>query len=267
MGELIGVNRLREFVQALILTGRVKHSQPVSAMIIAEPERGKTSIVVEKQCEAIMVMTDITGKGLQLLCQMNPRTTHFVINDMGVIGGHSPKTQNYFYAMLMAMTEEGIRSIANPDGIETAVAGRRGFIGCITTSQANDKRHSWHKRGLARRILPFHFDYSEALILKIKSEIDKDKPAGFESNDIFKIPEANIAVEISEKASIEIRKVADIRAIEMGQLGISLLKNLRTLAKGHALLRTWKNPIVTEHDVEFIKNIQVYLDWIKPAIL
>jgi hypothetical protein len=267
MGELIGVNKLREFVQSLILTGRIKNSQPISAMIIAEPERGKTSIVVEKQCEAIMVMTDITGKGLQFLCQMNPRTTHFVINDMGVIGGHSPKTQNYFYAMLMAMTEEGIRSIANPDGIETAVAGRRGFIGCITTSQANDKRHSWHKRGLARRILPFHFDYSNELILKIKAEIDKDKQASFDSNEVFKIPEANIAVEISEKSSSEIRRISDERAKEMGQLGISLLKNLRTLAKGHALLRTWKNPTVTEQDVEFLKRIQMYLDWNNPAIL
>lgn len=267
MGELIGVNKLREFIQALIMTGRIKGSQPVSAMIIAEPERGKTSIVVEKQCEALMIMTDVTGKGLQFLCQMNPRTTHFVINDMGVIGGHSPKTQNYFYAMLMAMTEEGIRSVANPDGIETATSGRRGFIGCITTSQSNDKRHSWHKRGLARRIIPFHFDYSQDLIMKIKAEIDKDKPASFESNEVFKIPEANIHVEISEKFSLEIRRIADIRATQMGQLGISLLKNLRTLSKGHALLRTWKNPSVTETDIEFLKRINPYLDWDKPAIL
>ena len=214
-----------------------------------------------------MVMTDITGKGLQLLCQMSPRTTHFVINDMGVIGGHSPKTQNYFYAMLMAMTEEGIRAVANPDGIETAVAGRRGFIGCITTSQATDKRHSWHKRGLARRIVPFHFDYSEELILSIKGEIDKDRPANFESGEVFKIPELNLSVDIPEKYSMEIRKVADARAKKMGQLGISLLKNLRTLAKGHAILRSWKNPIVNDADVQFIKNIQEYLDWETPAIL
>jgi len=48
MGEVIGVNKLREFVQALVLTGRLKDAPPVSAMISAEPERGKTSIVVEK---------------------------------------------------------------------------------------------------------------------------------------------------------------------------------------------------------------------------
>lgn len=267
MGELIGVNKLREFVQALVLTGRLKDAQPVSAMIIAEPERGKTSIVVEKQCEALMVMTDITGKGLQFLCQMNPRTTHFVLNDMGIVGGHSPKTQNFFYSMLMAMTEEGIRAIASPDGVETTTAGRRGFIGCITTSQAVDKRHAWYKRGLARRIVPFHFDYSEALILKIKAEIDKDKAASFNNLEIFKIPEANIFVEIPEKFSMEIRKIADIRALALGQLGISLLKNYRTLAKGHALLRTWKSPTVDHTDVEFLKRIDPYVDWKKAAVL
>jgi hypothetical protein len=267
MGELIGVNKLREFVQSLILTGRLKCSQPVSAMIIAEPERGKTSIVVEKQCEALAIMTDVTGKGLQILCQMNPRTTHIVINDMGIVGGHSPKTQNYFYAMLMAMTEEGIRSVANPDGVEATKAGRRGFIGCITTTQATDKRHAWHKRGLARRIVPFHFDYSEALVLKIKGEIDKDKSANFESINSFKIPEAPIQVEIDEKFSNEIRKLADVRAEKLRQLGISLLKNYRSLAKGHALLRTWKNPHVNENDVEFLKRIDPYIDWETAAIL
>src|SRR5260221_2218109 len=141
MGELIGVQKLREFVQSLVLTGRLKNAQPVSAMIIAEPERGKTSIVVEKQCEALMVMTDITGKGLQFLCQMNPRTTHFVLNDMGIIGGHFPKTQNFFYTMLIALNEAGIRAIASPDGVETTTAGRRRFIGCITTTQTTDKSH------------------------------------------------------------------------------------------------------------------------------
>jgi hypothetical protein len=267
LGELIGVDKLREFVQSLILTGRLKNACPVSAMIIAEPERGKTSIVVEKQCEGIMLMTDITGKGLQFLCQMNPRTTHFVINDMGIIGGHSAKTQNYFYSMLMAMTEEGIRAIASPDGVETTAAGRRGFIGCITTSQATDKRHSWHKRGLARRIVPFHFDYSEDLILKIKAKIDKDKAATFDSIETFKIPEASIDVLISDKLSSSIRMIADGRSKKLGQLGISLLKNYRTLAKGHALMRTWKNPQVTETDVEFLKRIDPYVDWLTPAIL
>jgi hypothetical protein len=268
VGELIGVNKLREFVHSLILTGRLKGVQPVSAMIIAEPERGKTSIVVEKQCEALMIMTDVTGKGLQLLCQMNPRTTHFVINDMGVIGGHSPKTQNYFYAMLMAMTEEGIRAVANPDGVEAAAkAGRRGFIGCITTSQATDKRHSWHKRGLARRIVPFHFDYSNELILKIKTEIDNGHHATFESEQILKVPEANIEVKLPEKQSAQIRAIADLRSEKLNQLGISLLKNYRSLAMGHALIKTWKNPTVSDNDVEFLKRIDPYVNWKEPSVL
>jgi hypothetical protein len=267
-GELIGVNKLREFFETIIYTARVKDGSPVSAMIIADPERGKTSICVQKECEAFKILTDVTGKGLQFLCQMDSRCTHFIVNDMGVITAHGQKTQNYFFSMLLAVTEEGIRAISSPDGFEAVQNGRRGFIGCITSAEARDKRFSWYRRGLARRMVPFHFDYPQNLVLKIKAEIDKDKAANFIAGDVLKIPDVNIKVDIPEKYVSIIRDIADRRAEILGQLGISLLKNYRMLAKAHALRRSnWKNVAIGDEDIEFLKRIDPYVDWTNPALL
>lgn len=268
-GKLIGIDKVREFVTSVILTGRVKHKEPVSAMIIAEPERGKTSVVLENSAMSAVVLTDVTGKGLQLLCAMNETVSHFIINDLLVVMAHSHRTREYFFTMLNAMLEEGVRAIASPAGITASPnKGRRGFIGCTTSNNSKDNRMWWHKRGIARRILPFHYEYSQDLVLRIKMNVDKENESAFSPLSVLKIPEAHIEVTIPETETKEIRRIADLRAAKLGQLGISLLKNYRNLARGHALLRSWKNPVkVTVEDVEFLKRIDPYVDWETPAIL
>lgn len=267
VGNLIGMEKLREFFETVILTGRVKGEAPVSAMIIADPERGKTSVAVEKQCEAFKILTDITGRGLQHLCALDARCTHFVINDMGIVMAHGAKTREYFFAMLLACTEEGIRAMAGPEGIDTITGGKRGFIGCITSTQAKDNRAWWFKRGLARRMVPFHFDFTKELVLKIKVEIMNGKGAGFTNVQVFKIPDVPIEVTIPKKIEERILQITDIRSAYLGQLGISLLKNYRTLAKAHAIGRTWKKPTVNEDDFDFLMKIDKYVDWEKAALL
>lgn len=263
------MDKLREFFETIILTGRLKGESPVSAMIIADPERGKTSVMVETQCEAFKILTDITGKGLQLLCKMDAKCTHFIVNDMGIVMAHGLKTREYFFAMLLAATEEGIRTIANPDGIENLTSnGRRGFIGCITSTQAGDNRQWWHKRGLARRMIPFHFDFDMELVMQIKAQIIKGNAASFNTPMVLKIPEIPVNVKINEKQAKDIQRLADVRAKALDQLGISMLKNYLAMAKAHTLRNgNWKNPIVTDDAVDFLYRIDPYVDWDNPAIL
>lgn len=264
---LFGVDLLREFFQTIVFTGRVKDRDPVSTMLIAEPERGKTSIVLEKNCESLVILTDCTGKGLDFVCQMNEKATHVVINDMAVIQAHGGKASAFFYSRLLAMTEEGIRAMAGPQGFGTVEKGRRGFIGCITSGQAKDHRMSWYRRGLARRMVPFHFEYTKDMVLRIKEEIHNGHEGHFRSADILKLPVTSIAVALSEKTSRAIGNLSDSRAYKLGELGISLLKNYRALAKAHALRRNWKKPEVIDDDVEFLKRIDPYVDWSTPALL
>lgn len=264
---VLGVELLREFFQTIVYSGRVKGKDPVSTMLIAQPERGKTSVVLERVCESLVILTDCTGKGLDFVCQMNQKASHIVINDMAVIQAHSGKAGAYFYSRLLAMTEEGIRAMAGPSGFTSVDKGRRGFIGCITSDQANDHRMSWYRRGLARRMVPFHFDYPEKLTLKIKEEIHNGHEDGFYNAEVLRLPEAYVEVKIDEKMSHDIGAISDRKAVKLGELGISLLKNYRALARAHALRRTWKNPVVTKVDVDFLRNIDPYVNWEEASLL
>ncbi len=263
--RLMGVELASEFVNTVVLTGSVENANPVSAMLIANPEQGKTSIVLEKSNEQVIPLTDCTGKGLQFLCQMKPEATHFVVNDMGVIASHGGKTREFFYGMLLAMTEEGMKTIASPDGVQYIKTGRKGIIGCITSEQAKDSRAWWQKRGLARRLIPFHYAYSEALLIRIKDNIVAAGHTSFEEPNP-KYPKIRLKVTLDTFLSEKIRQISDRKASLLGQLGISLLIRYQSLAKGHALYRSWKNAKVTEEDIEFLMKIDPYIDWQSPGL-
>jgi len=269
MANLVGVDLLREFFHVVILTGRVKGKPPVSTMLIADPERGKTSIVLEKNSDSVIILTDVTGRGLDFLCQMAPKTTHIVINDMGIVMAHSRSTKDFFFSKLLAVLEEGLRTSATPAGIETMREGqgRKGLVGCITSSQACDNRSWWFRRGIARRMVPFHFEYTCDLILKVKEMIEKDRGATFASTETMVIPEISIDVKCTEENAHKIREISDLRAAKLGELGISLLKNYLNLARAHAIKRTWKNPSVNEEDIFFIRRIDPYVSWTEKALL
>jgi hypothetical protein len=196
---------------------------------------------------------------------MKPEATHFVINDMGIVMSHSPKSREYFFGMLIAMTEEGVKTMASPDGIETIKTGRKGIIACITSDQARDARAWWQKRGLARRLIPFHFQYADSLIVRIKDTIVKKHHISFEEPKPT-YPKMQLNVSLDSLLSQKIRLLSDRKAPLLGQLGISLLLRYQALAKGHALFRNWKNAKVTDDDIEFLSRIDPYIDWMMPGL-
>jgi len=261
----MGVELASEFVNTVVLTGSIEGVNPASAMLIANPEHGKTSIVLEKSNDQVIPLTDVTGKGLQFLCQMKPDATHFVINDMGIIASHNGKTREFFYGMLLAMTEEGMKTIASPDGVQSIKTGRKGIIGCITSDQAKDSRAWWQKRGLSRRLIPFHYAYSESLIIKIKDNIVKGHHVSFEEPKPA-YPKVAVRVGLDNFLSEKIRLISDRKAMVLGQLGIGLLIRYQALAKAHALFRSWKNARVIEDDIEFLIKIDPYVDWSMPGL-
>jgi hypothetical protein len=264
--RLMGVELASEFVHTIVLTGSVENANPVSAMIVANPEQGKTSVVLEKSCDSVIPLTDVTGKGLKFLCQMKPEASHFIINDMGIVMAHSGKSREYFFGMLLAMTEEGIRTTASPDGVETIKTGKKAIIGCITSDQARDNRSWWQRRGLARRLVPFHYGYSEALVVRIKNEIVKGHHVSFTDTLAPSYPKGKINVAMDAAHGEQMRKISDNKANRLGQLGISLLLRYQAMAKGHALYRSWKNPRVNDDDIDFLMRCDPYIDWENPGL-
>jgi hypothetical protein len=254
---LIGVERLLELVQTTILTGRVSDMRPVSLLLIAAPESGKTSIVLQQPCEQVAVLNDVTGRGLQLLCQMKAEISHFVLTDLTTVGAHKSSVARYTMSTLTAITEEGLTATAVGGQIETYQHGRRGIIGCLTASMAKDKRAWWNRIGLASRMLPFSYVHSTPLVIKIKASIDKNQRG--KEPEVFITPKAPIEVRFGAKETTQIRQLADIKANELKEIGYRRLKQFRALAAAHSLLRHKHK--VDAQDVQFIESLQPYISY------
>lgn len=266
---MIGTSLVREFLSSILLTGRVREESPVSTFIIAKPEHGKTSICLETPFACAVDLTDTTGKGLQEILKHKEALTHIILNDLTAMAAHGKTVRAYLIAMINAMTEEGIRSIAFPGQVDVYKDGKRGIVGCVTPGLISDQRVWFNKIGLSSRILPFHYTYSEQLIIKIKISINNGTKTK-EPADLS-VPTEMLSVTVDEQMASEIFKISEEKYKELGDdTGIRRLKQFRRLAKAHAILRggtPWKNVRVTMQDIDFLKRIYPYIDYKRGCIL
>jgi len=267
---MIGTELVRELVETVILTGRVKDCDPCSLLLIAAPESGKTSIVLDRPCKAVEAFADLTGRGIHMvLAQRGKEITHLVINDLVAVLSHRQSVNRYTISQLNALTEEGIEKIATPGGVQEFKYGRKGVIASLTLEMAKDARMWWNKVGFATRMLPFCYSYPEELIIKIKASIDMNGGRTFSKKDNkeFKTPVLPFSVTYPEPVIKEVRYIADVRSSVMGEQGMRRLKQYHGLAQAHALWRGRSKAIVGDEDVDFLKRIDLYVSYSKPRPL
>lgn len=257
---LVGMDFVTEFVESIIATGRLKRRDPLSAILIAHPEMGKTSIVTQKTCKNVQSFTDVTGKGLIAIVQMRPELTHIVLNDLVAIMSHRETVNKYTQAMITAITEEGLQSIADPTGITTYASGKRGIIACTTLDLSRDGRTWWKKTGLSSRMIPFAYEHSAELMIQIKDIIDGDEQEKIKPGE-YRLPPKLIEVQLAEKYTKQIRTLADRKSRELGETGYRRLKQFRSLAMGHALRRSRKRPAVNQEEIDFLIRLFPYVSY------
>jgi hypothetical protein len=264
--KMIGTELLRETIETVILTGKIKKLEPVSLLLIAAPESGKTSVVLEKKCKSIQAFTDVTGRGIHEILKANKELSHIVINDMVATLSHKQSVNRYIISQLSAMTEEGISAIASPKGIELFDVGKRGIIASLTLDLVRDSRHWWNRIGFTSRMLPFCYTYKAAMIIEIKSSIDLAQVNGHHKikQQTFAVPAHETSVEYPKEFLNKIRLIADTRSAILKEQGMRRLKQYHAMAQAHALWRTRKNPEVNSKDVDFVKKMDCYVSYEEP---
>lgn len=252
---------IKTVVETTLLTGRLKNEDPVGILLIAFPEQGKTSIVLENQYVSAVDITDATGRGITEILKYKPEVTHLIFNDLTAIMAHGKNVRAYTIAMINSMTEEGIRTIAFPGHVENFPSGKRGMIACLTPAMILDGRQWWNKIGLTTRLCPFFFKHSADLVLRVKEAIDSDLK--LKKPDAIRFPKIPVDVRLGRSESAEIRKLADNKSKDLqDETGYRRLKQFRRLAKAHVLLRDQsKKAAVGEQDMEFLRKIQPYISY------
>lgn len=259
------------------MTGRVKDIDPCSLLLIAAPESGKTSVVLERPCKQVEAFTDITGRGLHKILEKNgAEITHLIFNDLVAAMSHKQSVNRYLVSQINALTEEGITKIATPAGVEAFTWGKKGVIASITLDLVKDARYWWNKVGFTSRMLPFCYFYPDELIIKIKDHIDNGTQPRVNyqphakkelAKQELKSPPAPITVEYPATIVKDVRWIADVRSRILKEQGMRRLKQYHSLVQGHAALRAKGKGKVEEEDLDFLKKIDRYVSYTEASPL
>lgn len=251
---------LEETIKTCFLTAHLLEHDPISLLLVAAPESGKTTIILKNPCHSAIAITDITGRGLQKLCTVKPEIRHIIINDLIAVSSHKPSVSQYTMAMLNAMTEEGIQTVVTPETIEKfeKSSGRRAIISSITIDILRDGRKWWNKIGFTSRMLPFSYRLSSSTVIAIKSKIDGDVKRSTIGEEI-PIPKSIRPILFSDAMAKECRFISDERSHQLGEIGIRRLKQYRAMTRAHALL--FGRHEVCKIDIDFIAAMDKFVSF------
>jgi hypothetical protein len=261
---LLGMELIQEVVQSVLFTSQLTTDTPISLMLIAKPESGKTSIVLTESSEEAVICSDLTGGGITQELMNNNKVGHLIINDMVSVMAHKEVVNKRTFAIMNAMTEEGLYKIALPGTGYYDFKGKKvGVICCIPEEMVRDKRRWWNSSGFSSRFLPFAYKYSKSLIVHIKRE-NLETGAYERRNGHQKIENSTRKHEkhlvlISAEMAHKIQIVADHVAKNMEEIGLRRGKQMRALARGHALLQKRKS--VSQADIDFLNEASRYMEY------
>jgi hypothetical protein len=286
--KLIGMDFAVEVIQAVLLTGQLDDEKPVSLLIIASPESGKTtaarkanvSIESSGSCDELTVtLTDATGNGLLKVIREHPKATHITFNDLSIVTGHKSHVVNRLFNVISALTEEGVVKTADPEGIHLyGKEGLKGIIACITPELVRDRRFVWNKAGLTTRMLPFF--YEQGLDIRLKAEkyhAGLKKYSARDDETTLKLPKEKLHVTISTNRREQILELAKDLAKKLSregrsknnphykELGYRRITQFISLAKAHSLLAhpDEDEPRVHKVNVEFLRKLSRFASYKK----
>jgi hypothetical protein len=265
---LIGVELVAELVGTVLMTGHLTTDKPVSLMLIAAPESGKTSVVSDPVLEERVLCSDATGSGICEELMTHPKVGHIIISDMVAIMAHKEVTNKRTFAILNGLTDEGLQKIALPGKSAYDFRGRCvGIVCCIPLELVNDGRSWWMRTGFSSRFLPFCYEYSKELLLKIKKDVIIS--GAYERNGAqphpFCLPDKPKSVTINDETSRKIQMLADRSAKLLAEKGLRRGKQFRSLARGHALRD--KRTAVNGEDLDFLQRLYPYISYETPQEL
>lgn len=281
-----------EVIQTVLLTGWLDDEKPVSLLIIASPESGKTTAAKQANVsvksdrhgeELAVVLTDATGDGLLKIVKEHPKATHIIFNDLSIVTGHKSQVINHLFTVISALTEEGVVKTADPGGIHLyGKEGLKGVIACITPELVRDKRMVWNRTGLTTRMLPFF--YEQGLNIRLKAEKYHADLKDYSSSSHEKplhLPKHKMHVTVSTSRKEQILELAKDAAKKLSregksknnphykELGYRRITQFMSLAKANSLLTHpgEHEPRVHRKNIEFLRKLSRFVSFRKPEDL
>jgi hypothetical protein len=254
--RLINVDDLIKLVNLVILTGRVKNAKPVSMLLIADTETGKTQILEAfMNLKPVIWANDLSAHIIvdEVAPQVEKGKTHIIIPDLLKVLGHQKMVTKNTMTMLNSIMEEGLKNVMfYGTRKEFKKPVRCGVIAAITRDAYDAREKHWKSIGFVGRCLLVSFSYSEETKLKIHQHIR----AGFPAKTIEIITGRPSSVEIPARIAEKIQDLAIART--PFSTGFRLHKQLRSLIQAHALYCGRSK--VRKEDFEEVRRLSRFLN-------
>lgn len=257
--NLIAIAVLRDFIQLLIWTGQLLDERPASAIIIAPPGSGKTSLLETLECDQATFVGDLTARPLSGLARSSDKLTHILLGDMLSIFGHKSSTVDLTMRLISQLTGEKLKQ----DPWSGAEIPPR-MLGLITAIPPEDmKSRKIHKQvyggGFATRFLIARYSYKQSTIEEIHQFIkDNGYASGNGLKPFFIAGPGKLVVTIPEKLAERIRAMSLL--MKTDPLGFRAHRHIRALVKA-AARREGKLTVEKRH----LAIVQAYAEFFEKA--
>lgn len=238
--EMYGTEEIEKILMYVIFSGKLKNERPLSVIICARPESGKTELIRKfKENDGVVYLTDCTAYGLtkEIIPRIESGNVHHImIPDLLNPLSRQQSTVKTFVTFMNALIEEGVAEISTyAQGMTMRkVELRCGLITAITEDKLKDRRHEWSRLGFLSRALPFSYSYSPVKVREIMEYIINEEYHD-ELKIKLKVPKSSVDVELPKAISRMILPES-FRFAEASRLyGFRFQRQMQVLMKSIAL--------------------------------
>jgi len=279
LSKTIGLAPLRDFCKYVLYTGFVANApRPVSGLIVAEAERGKSTESQKWEGIGVITLQDLTSFGIaRVVSEMSEKDRkivhHIVVPDLEKIGSRNREVRDELLSMFRVIMDEGLKkTCTGRQKIDLEEPVRLGVLMCTTPEDLGDRRSVFRTLSFQSRILPFTYDFSDDLKAKIMDFVDTEDhivkqkfffnreektkvtlpPKYAKKLNIYALLLAKRLEAFSRKSPSDMRK-------ENRLVGIRAKENLMTLLKAIALYHG--RTIVKREDFEEFRRLYRYMNY------
>jgi hypothetical protein len=244
--DLINVEPLKKMVECALISPYIRKEKPLSLLIVAKAESGKTSIIKSyRQNKGVVYVSDCTAYGLtrDILPKMvSGEVKTIVIPDLITPLSKSTKTRQSFIAFLNNLIEEGVAKMTTYATIWDKDV-KANVITAVTDEVLKDARHDWAKMGFLSRFIIFSYSYNQSTIIEI---LNRYSEHGLEmKKSTFKPPSKEVNIQLPKEIADNLDPIATRIGEQFRLYGIRAKINFRCLLKCLAY-RNGKKQTVTE---------------------
>lgn len=270
---MIGIDTILGLLELVVLTGHIRGEQPVSALVTAPPEAGKTTMVMKfVPNEGLVVLTDCTAYGIMRDYRESitrGRVKHLVIPDLVRPMSRGRDTVHSLTAFLNALIEEGVVSISTyaehvgvqgqGNALQAQIPVRCGLITTMAQGILLDGRHHWARMGFMSRLLPISYTYNASTQLDIHRAI-ADREYLTDTPMRLDLPTEDVEIRLQSPQTDGLITLASglnsiIASTDNPErvYGFRLQRNLQRLAMASALKHGRET--VNQEDVDYLRSL------------